>query len=495
MATKHSIDTTNMSIQNGNLEMAIKKYESGTIIPASLIITAIRNQHDKIPLELAKRGWKPPLPVIKSLLANSSYHVCIQVLDCFWPLPDDTTLALKYQTVLDQFLEWSIRHGLGTVVTYMYRFMKVLFVEQHYLLIASMNDNNMMRTLLHNDFRFPSALSVAPSLLMTDGILELLNNYKLRDILKFPPSENRKKWLETFLMSRSDMILDPTVLTGSINNGNWYSVAKICINNELVDILSQLCENLSNNNDLDVLATLFVAEFRDDKLWILNHLFDTINDSRLQNVFVSFINDDSYERLNNARLCINKKMCEGARNEMTLLCSKVENSFGDDLYLYRDSDGYLLEIDELLTHWNTALSSYNHMVTPVYPTHPYTNKPIPPSTIYIVANLCRIYDIKIPLLVQALILTPTVLQYGYQAAVNCEPDKTYEYMREYMKSIGMIYTGGDPETNTAGEWVLENDVDERRREMFEMSSISLGLLFAVYSRMEYLMRVAKLPDS
>jgi hypothetical protein len=146
--------------------------------------------------------------------------------------------------------------------------------------------------------------------------------------------------------------------------------------------------------------------------------------------------------------CYNIEDTKLAINKETFL-GKDFNECLNETSVLINIDDYILDINELFAYWVERINSYNRIIMPHYPDHPYTRKPMSGNMLFNVFNIAISKKINIPNILRIFIFRPKILR--IIETIEDEYQRI-EILRGNLFSLKFKYDGGDPENNDPGEW-------------------------------------------
>ena len=463
-----------ISIKNGDYDAVIKHYLDNNEIPESCLIRTLSGSLELLE-KLMDNGYTISNNICRELVINANLENLFGILA-------HTKMTNERRSV---FMDWALRVGDANIVIHLYTKYNIRIAIRQAVALLMMQDTNILRKLILAGYRIPPIVKSLTQSTMTTRSINLIANVELHIILssKYYKFHN----LVNFLTKSSTLVLDDFLVPEIYITEIRYQFIKASIISHSVGILQQLFARFGTPDDCKILISQFVVHDYDDLIWILDTLFKITKNNILESTAISFVPHKTTTYIDNVIICANKKMCQNANNTMTLECDDFDKLFESELYLYRDSSNYILEVGELLKFWTIGLNCYNHLIIPNSPMHPYTNEPISPVELYRVANLCRMYNIKLPTILTAFLLNPTMVINVYilfkkQGKIY----STYDVFRKMLVDADFRYKGGDPENNEEGEWVLNSDgLSEEAIALYKEGVIGHSMLLVCLGRVSY----------
>ena len=396
----------------------------------------------------------------------------------------------------------SIIHNRLNILEWLYK--NNTNIPNEGLITSILNDNNNIKNwILENTVQYPVLSIDIVKLLKYDHEVNDLVNYEIKSIIII------KELLDTKYNDELDNIINKYIDLYKNFKPNykilmpvWHAIETNLLiysfkkNND--NLLKNILLKGINISSLHKLFDIIIYEY--DDIYI-KYLWELDNKKLLNNYYkqicsyyVYNIPEDIYYNITtNKDICINVSICETCINKRSLLFNEWKNVFSEEKQslIYKSESNYCFVINSLFKCWESELNSFNYVITPQYPTNPYNKELINPLELYKIIIYASIYKVEIPFILQVFIKNPSFVIVSYNKFLdNCDNKKVcYNYIKNFLITLGLKYSGGDSSNNIAGEWIIDNNDHDSKEYYYEKIikyNIAIFLLIKAHFLTSYL---------
>lgn len=316
---------------------------------------------------------------------------------------------------------------------------------------------------------------------------ELIDEYSIFVNFKYMLEYYKLSPMEDRLCVIDDMVAkypDASFNTNIVFLKPIKDMIQLIIKSQCFNILSSICKKDLTAELRHLIITSTWGSTRDT---IFQYLLLLINNTAKFNQeylingwgrFISPVDVINWHSYTDSIKCCNIEDTKSATNDETFSGKDFKQCLSETGILI-NLDNYILDINELFAYWTARINSYDHIIVPHYPDHPYTRKPISGKMLFSIFYIAISKKINIPSILRVFIFRPKLLK--IMETLDTDEDYRIELLRTHLFALKFGYGGGDPSVNDAGEWSCGSLV-RPERELYQNPLNSSLILTMCYLR-------------